>query len=68
MNYIYWVAVSTSMKNFKAGMWKFASSAQHYSMPYLLLPDQGNHLSAELQFQEMVVMKTSQRPMQSVLK
>ena len=29
---------------------------------------QGNHLSAELQFQEMVVMKTSQRPMQSVLK
>ena len=37
-------------------MRKSVFSAQYYSMPYLL-PPQGNHLSAELQFKEMVVMK-----------
>ena len=53
----FWVAVSTSPKNFKASMRKSVFSAQYYSMPYLLPPHQGNHLSAELQFKEMVVMK-----------
>ena len=50
--YDIWVAVSTSPKNFKAGMRKFAFSAQHCSMPYLLLPNQGTTCQQNFSFKK----------------